>query len=152
MLRASIAFHGEDGDLRAVTEGGKMGDAGIAHGERLTAFAEAAVSREPAALGTARDALRAAAGSAAVVDAAAVIGNFERMVRIADGTGIPLDGVVETLSEDFREEIGLETFQTRRTGAQGRAARLAGPLLRGMASAALRVAGWRSRRSGSSSR
>lgn len=146
MLRASIEYHGRDGDLRAITEGAKIGDAGIPHGELLTTFAEAAVAGDQAQLATARDSLRAAAGSAAVVDAAAVIGNFQRMVRIADGTGIPVDNVVRTLTEDFREEIGLEGFVTKRGEELGPVARLLSPVLRGAIKTFLRVAGSRSRK------
>ena len=110
MLRASIEYQGKDGDLRAVTEGTKAADSGVTHGDELVAFAEAAVAGDTAALTTARDALRTAAGSKAVVDAAGVVANFERMVRIADGTGIPLDTAVAALSDDFREDIGLGDF------------------------------------------
>jgi hypothetical protein len=87
MLRASIEYSGKQADLGGISEGAKAGDAGIEHGERLTAFADAAVKGDPAELATARDALRNAAGSEVVVDAAGVVANFERMVRIADGTG-----------------------------------------------------------------
>jgi hypothetical protein len=146
MLRASIEYHGRDGDLRAVTEGAKIGDAGIPHGELLTTFAEAAVVGDAAQLATARDALRAAAGSAAVVDAAAVIGNFQRMVRIADGTGIPVDTVVRTLSEDFRHEIGLEEYVTKRGDDLGPVARMFAPVARAAMKKFLRVAGNRSRK------
>ena len=59
---------------------------------------------------TARDALRAKAGSEVVVDAAGVIANFERMTRIADGTGIPLDAAPQLASHDFREALGLNAF------------------------------------------
>jgi hypothetical protein len=146
MLRASIEYQGRDGDLRAITEGSKIGDGGIPHGERLTSFAEAAVAGDPAQLATARDDLRAVAGSAVVVDAAAVIGNFQRMVRIADGTGIPVDTVVRTLTEDFREEMGLEAFASRRSHEPGLLARAFGPLARSATAAFLRVAGRRARR------
>ena len=146
MLRASIEFYGRDGDLAAVTDGSKVGDAGIPHGERLTTFAEAAVQGDSAELATARDALRDAIGSAGLVDAAAVVGNFQRMVRIADSTGIPLDGVMLTLSEDFREDIGLEGFATHRAEAPGPLARALGPVARGAAKTLLRVAGRRSRK------
>ena len=40
MLRASIEYSGADGGLDGISEGAKAGDAGIAHGELLTAFAE----------------------------------------------------------------------------------------------------------------
>jgi hypothetical protein len=151
MLRASIEYDGGEGQLSGIAEGAKVGDAGIEHGERLTAFADsavhAAVGGESASLDAARDALREAAGSECVVDAAGVIGNFERMVRIADGTGIPLDGIVEVMSSDFRQELGLEDFESRRPTQVGFLGRTFGPLLKGAVKTGLRFAGRRTRRS-----
>jgi len=146
MLRASIEYQGGEGDLRAVTEGAKAADSGVAHGEELTAFAEAAVRGDPAELATARDALRDVAGSAALVDAAGVVGNFQRMVRIADGAGISLDTSVGMMSEDFREELGLDRFESagRSKGLSGLTRALA-PLLRGAARIGLRTIGRRAR-------
>ncbi len=148
MLRASIQYSGADANLSGIADGAKAGDAGIEHGERLTAFADAAVRRDAAELSTARDALRAAAGSEILVDAAGVIGNFERMVRIADGTGIPLDGVVDALTSDVRGELGLENFESRRLLKANPVAAFFRPALRGVFNAGLRIAGWRSRKSG----
>ena len=146
MLRASIEFSGAEADLSGIAEGAKAGDAGIAHGALLTAFVDAALRGDSVELATARDALREAAGSAALVDAAGVIGNFERMVRIADGTGIPLDGIVAVMSDDIREDLGLEEFDSRRLGESRGLARVFGPALRGVARIGLRLAGRRSRR------
>lgn len=146
MLRASIQYSGADADLSGIADGAKAGDAGIEHGERLTAFADAAVSSDAAELATARDALRAAAGSEILVDAAGVVGNFERMVRIADGTGIPLDGVVDALTSDVRSELGLENLESRRLLRANPVAAFLRPAFRGVVNAGLRVAGWRSRR------
>ncbi len=146
MLRASIEYNGTDAELTGIAQGAKAGDGGIAHGERLTTFVDAAVGGDPAALATARDALRAAGGSALLVDAAAVIGNFERMVRIADGTGIPLDGLVDALSGDFREELGIDDFRSRRQTHKGPLARLLAPVVRNVARVGLRFAGRRSQR------
>jgi hypothetical protein len=145
MLRASIEHSGAVAALRGISEGAKAGDAGIVHGAQLTAFADAAVRGDSAELATARDALRRAAGPAALVDAAAVIGNFERMVRIADGTGIPLDGVVGALSGDLREALGLDGFSSRRMTRSETVAKWLGPLLRGAVHTGLRFAGRRSR-------
>ena len=145
MLRASIEFSGADAELNGISDGAKAGDAGIQHGELLTAFADAAVQGDPAELGTARDALRDAAGSEAVVDAAAVVGNFERMVRIADGTGIPLDGIVGAMSGDFREELGIDAYQSRRMAGSAGLAAVMGPVIRGVARVGLRFAGRRAR-------
>lgn len=147
MLRASIEYQGGTGDLRAVTEGSKAADSGVTHGEALTTFAEAAVQADPAALASARDALRAAAGSAVLVDAAGVIANFQRMVRIADGAGISLDTSVGMLSEDFRHELGLDRFESAgRSRELGRLARAFAPALRGAARIGLRVSGRRTRK------
>ena len=143
MLRASIEYSGSEAGLSGIAEGSKAGDMGIPHGERLTAFADAAVASDPAELATARDALRDAAGSAALVDAAAVVGNFQRMVRIADGTGIPLDGMVLSMSDDVREDLGLEAFQSRRLARRSGIARAFAPLARGAAMLGLRLAGKR---------
>ncbi len=47
-----------------------------------------------------------------MIDAAAVIGNFERMTRIADGTGIPLDDMMAALTVDIRAELDLNSFSS----------------------------------------
>ncbi len=82
------------------------------------------MARDFVALESARDDLAAAVGGAGVVDAAAVVGNFQRMVRIADGTGIPLDAPVAMVSADLREELGIDAFgsasETPPTGALSR--------------------------------
>ncbi len=148
MLRASIEYSGADAGLSGIADGAKVGDAGIEHGERLTAFADAAVTGDDAELATARDALRVVAGSEAVVDAAGVIGNFERMVRIADGTGIPLDGIVDSLTSDVRGELGIEEMESRRLLDASPVTALFRPVFRGVVNAGLRFAGWRNRKSG----
>lgn len=72
-------------------------------------FADAAVGRTPN-LAQAREALHAAMGADAVVDCAAVVANFQRMVRIADGCGIPLDPPTIGASADFRERLGVHAY------------------------------------------
>ena len=59
-----------------------------------------------------RDAVIEAVGAEAMVDAAGVVSNFERMVRIADSTGIELGERLEQASADVRDALGL----TRPTG------------------------------------
>jgi len=113
-------------DLRAVTEGAKDDAGGVAHAAELTAFVEAALGDDPTALAATRDAVHHALGPAALVDTAAVIGNFERMTRIADGTGIPLDAPVRALTDDLRATLALDRYasaaHTPQTGTLGRAA------------------------------
>jgi hypothetical protein len=110
MLRASVEADEGEVDLRAISEGAKDDSVGVEHAAELTAFAEAALGRDEAALASARARLRAKAGSAALVDAAGVVGNFERMARIADATGIPLDAPLDAISASMRAELGIDAF------------------------------------------
>ena len=84
-------------------------ESGVEHGGVLLRFADAAVGRAPD-LPETREALHAAMGVDAVVDCAAVVANFQRMVRIADGCGIPLDPPTIGASADFRERLGVHTY------------------------------------------
>lgn len=112
-----------------------MDASGVPHADVLVAFAEAMVAADDAQLETARERLRARLGWETVVDAAAVASNFERMVRVADATGIPLDAPVEILTRDIRGILGVERFgSAANTPVPGRLGRMVGsgarPLLR----------------------
>ncbi|MBC8340967.1 MAG: hypothetical protein H8E63_04830 [Proteobacteria bacterium] len=109
MLRASTQINGEEVDITAVIKGGQV-DSGVEAGGVLVAFAEAAMTGSESDVAAAREALRSRLGDAATVDAASVIANFERMVRIADGTGIPLDAPLAMITADMQEEIGTDQF------------------------------------------
>ncbi len=104
--------------------GDEDGSSGVPNGPALGAFAEALVGRDDRALARAQERVRAELGPAGLVDAAAVASNFERMVRIADATGIPLDRSVAALGADLRDTLELDRFasaaQTRRLGWLGR--------------------------------
>lgn len=103
--------------------GDEAGSSLVPNGPALGAFAEALVGRDDPALLRARERVRSELGPAGLVDAAAVASNFERMVRIADATGIPLDRSVAALSADLRDALELDRFassaQTRRLGWLG---------------------------------
>ncbi len=100
---------GKDFDLHAVTEGAAA-TSGVPHEETLVAFAEAVTSDNGHALATARTRVLEELGPDALVDAAAVASNFERMVRIADSTGIPLDGFLDETTVAIRTELNLARF------------------------------------------
>ena len=61
-----------------------------------------------------RQALQNAAGADVLIDAAGVAANFQRMVRIADAIGIPVDDMDSELGRGVREELGLARFATAR--------------------------------------
>jgi hypothetical protein len=109
LLRASSETSHQKVDLRAVTEGRRT-TSGLPGGEALTDFAEATVRADAEAIRSARERVRSELGDAATVDAAGVIGNFERMVRIADATGIPLDRTVALVSVDVRADLGIDAY------------------------------------------
>jgi len=83
---------------------------GVQHGNLLIAFAEAMVRDDDATLTYARHAVIEVLSPEVMVDAAGVASNFERMVRIADATGIQLDARMETLSQAVRDALHLERF------------------------------------------
>lgn len=84
-------------------------DSGVPHGSLLTAFAEAAV-RQTDALPGLREQIVSELGVQELVDAAGIVANFQRMVRIADGCGIPLDEFTKDATDDCREELGLHEY------------------------------------------
>ncbi len=110
LLRASGELVGQAVDVHALTDPEAAAQSGVAHGDVLLRFAEAVLGRDDALLERARQQALDALGPDAFVDAAAVVGNFQRMVRIADGTGIPLDTPVNALSTDLQSEIGIDAY------------------------------------------
>lgn len=87
-------------------------DSGVEHGDVLLRYSDAAVGRTDD-LTASREALNAAMGPDAVVDCAATIANFQRMVRIADGCGIPLDPFSREESAKWRDGLGIDGFRSR---------------------------------------
>ncbi len=146
LLRASGTISGQELDLRAITDPRAAAASGIGHAAALVRFVDASVAEDSDELVAARAALRTAVGPAGLVDAAAVVGNFERMTRIADATGIALDAPVEMMSADFRETLGLEGFASAaQTPRSGRLRNRVAGVLRGLGFGLLRLSGRRRR-------
>ena len=114
MLRVSAQTTETDINIQGVIGDSAAAEQGIKFGARLIAFAEAVAQRDPAAIETSREALRAEAGDAVVVDAAGVAANFQRMVRIADSAGIPVDNVETDLAKQTRADLSLDEFHSAR--------------------------------------
>jgi hypothetical protein len=114
MLRGSSTTTGEEINLDAVILG-QDADSGIPGGSELIRFTDAAL-QNPSDLEAARAALVARLGEAEMVDAASVIGNFQRMVRIADSTGIPVDGFFAEANADVRDQLSLNDLPSARLG------------------------------------
>ena len=103
-----------DYDLNAVThdEGhAEKEGAGVPHGALLLRFAEAVLSADAKTLAQARHELRDALGDAAFCDAAATVASFNAVVKLADGTGIPLEDYKEEATKDLRADLGLDRLR-----------------------------------------
>ena len=143
MLRASSKTTGLDVDLDAVM-GANASGTGVPHGDLLVSFAEAACAaadERDAELAAVRNKLLTAAGPGSLVDAAAVVANFQRMVRVADGTGIPLDSQLNTLTAGLREDLGIDQFSSAANTAKvGSAAKAVGRLAQTVMIGAMKLA------------
>jgi hypothetical protein len=99
MLRASAHAIGQAVDLHAVT--GMAVDPLLPAGRQLLDFASALLRGTDDELAVARKALDEAAGSGAVVRAAAVTGNFQMMNRLVDATGVPIGASLRSIAPDL---------------------------------------------------
>jgi hypothetical protein len=146
MLRASVETDGAEVDYRGIVDGESAEDSSIPAAGALVGLVEASLSDGENNAEEARERVRRELGSEALVDAAAVIGNFERMTRIADSTGIPLDAPVNVMTESIRAELGIDGYGSAadRQSVKGWQ-RLIGRLVDPVTGIALRWAGRRAR-------
>ena len=111
MLRVSAMQTERDIDLELINGEASVAP-GLKYAAELTAFAEAVASMEETALTAARAQLEVVAGAAVLVDAAGVAANFQRMVRIADAMGIPVDDADNEMQNEIREKLDLYRFRS----------------------------------------
>jgi hypothetical protein len=141
MLRASVEAGGGSADLRALTGGVDSAESRVPNGDVLIGLAEAVVGGDDDAIACARRDLIDRLGPEALVDACGVIGNFERMVRIAESTGIPLDPPMAAITEDLRIQLGIDEFAgARNTPALGGVGRMFGRVGRSLGLVGIRAA------------
>lgn len=110
MLRVSSQTTNTEIDLHGIDGDAERAALGIEFGAELMRLAEALARRDAAALPLARAALLRRAGAPVLVDAAGVAANFQRMVRIADSIGIPVDNLDTDVSRAVRATLRLESF------------------------------------------
>ena len=102
MLSLSVQTTGRRWEPRSLTDTDV--DPLLEGGREITGFVDAVHGGDIAA---ARDAVAAALGEAAVVDAAAVIGNFNMMNRLADATGVPVSAERMAATTGLRAAAGI---------------------------------------------
>ena len=112
-LRVSAMHTTTEIDLQAINGDADGAAVGIEFGPELMRFAESVASRDEA-LERRRRELLEAAGPAVLVDAAGVAANFQRMTRIADAMGIPVDEMSRGMIQPVQQELGIERFPSAR--------------------------------------
>jgi hypothetical protein len=83
----------------------------VQHGGLLLAFADAVLGHDRDALDRTRKAVRSAVGEAGLSDAAAVIGGFDGITRIADAAGIPMEPEKIQATADFFGALDIGRFR-----------------------------------------
>jgi hypothetical protein len=110
MLRESVEQSGESIDLDGLADPSRTDIKGVPNSNELLQFATTCLGDDLSAISAARQALVETMGTDAMVDAAGVISNFQRMDRIADSTGIPSEAPTLVMSEDLCEQLGIDKF------------------------------------------
>ena len=108
MLRASAQVTTTPLEPRAITD--RSLDPLLPHGVALLDFVDALLVGSEADLTRAREKLLEEMGPASLVDAAAVVGNFQMMNRVADATGMPVGKGTLKRTKEWRELLGLDRF------------------------------------------
>jgi hypothetical protein len=98
-------------DLQLVN-GNSSDDGAVELSNELASFAAAVASRDEAVLADSRNKLLATSSAEVLVDAAAVAGNFQRMVRIADSIGIPIDAARMEAAQIAVDALELRRFRS----------------------------------------
>ena len=108
MLRASAKQNELAVNLVAMTD--RSQELGLEHGDVLLAFADAVIGNDVNALNQARADVVSAMGSGALVQAAAIAGNFSMNDTAANAIGIPMESMFLGDSEEYRAELGINDF------------------------------------------
>ena len=112
MLRESIQADGQSIDLEGLADPDCKEIAGLKNSKTLIEYADVFMSRDAVLLAVVCEKLEKEMGPQALVDAAGVASNFQRMVRIADGTGIPVDPGNYDMKADLIEQLDLKQYES----------------------------------------
>ncbi len=110
MLRASAITTNTEVDIQGINGDVSAAAKGVEFGSELMKFAEALATGNEPELKGARLQLLETAGASVLVDAAGVAANFQRMVRIADCVGIPIDNMSTEIGQQVRAELDIDHF------------------------------------------
>ena len=107
MLRVSVSQSSLQVDLSSLRTGDSQALDAIPNARTLIRLADAFIDREPGHLANIREKATSVIGELAVIEAIGVAANFLRMVRIASGTGIPIDETDLEFGKTVRAALNL---------------------------------------------
>lgn len=107
MLRVSVTESNLDVDLLGVRTGEATRLSAIPEAQLLIELADAFMSREEDTLREIRERAVRIMGDRGVIEAIGVAANFQRMVRIASATGIPIDEPDSAFGQGVRAALAL---------------------------------------------
>lgn len=109
LLRASGEQENIQYDLRSVTSNEIA--SGVENEAHLRALTEAAITGDWLGLAALRKKTDQAIGLQQTVDTLVVASAFNGITRVADATGIPLDENTADITEQLREETGIQRYE-----------------------------------------
>ncbi len=86
---------------------GQVDAAAVPHGNLLLAFTQSVLLDEPQ-VNSLRSEVIETLGDSAFVDICATIASFNAVVKVADGTGIPLEPEKAARTQEVRARLGLD--------------------------------------------
>ncbi len=86
-------------------------DSHVSNSIELLAFVDAVLTGSGTELEAARGAVLDAVGAEAFVDVCATVASFNAVVKIADGSGIPLEEAKAERTRDLRTELGIDALR-----------------------------------------
>lgn len=101
---------GDAYNLAAITNDSTAAS-GVPHGALLCSFVDAVLTGPASDVAPVRQRIRRELGDAGLVDTCATVASFNAVVKIADGTGIPLEDAKAETSETLREDLGINAFR-----------------------------------------
>lgn len=119
MLRESIKADGQDINLEGLADHDCKEIAGLKNSGLLIEYADVFMSRDTEKLAAVREKMERELGTAQLVDASGVASNFQRMVRIADGCGIPVDPGRYEERADLVKLLELEGYESAKNTLGG---------------------------------
>ena len=108
MLRESSKVAGIKVSLASVID--RSDETGLDHGNLLMDFTDELIARNGKALVQIRNELTDKLGKRAIVEASVTVATFSMLDRIANAIGIPLEKNMVDMSEDFRGQLGINSY------------------------------------------